>query len=88
MSPFNHLFHLHPAFKSSRITVSLHNVSHTFQDVTIDGHAYTISANRWLRVSGPAGTTVVADSNYGTIHRGDTLAVLKPQLDQTTVVVR
>jgi hypothetical protein len=79
---------MHPSLKASKITVSIQNRSHFFQDVSINGHSYTIYAQQWLHVSGPAGTTVLADSNHGTIHRGDTLVVLQPQFDNKTVIVK
>jgi hypothetical protein len=88
VSPFTRIFHMHPSLKVDKISVSIQNQSHTFQEVSINGHSYTIYAQQWLHVRGPVGTTVVADSNHGTIHRGDTIVVLEPQLDNTRVVVK
>jgi hypothetical protein len=85
ISPFSRAFHVHPNLKANRITVTLRNQGRVFQDVAINRRDYTIMPHQWLHVSGPAGTTVIADSNHGDTHRGDTLVVLQQQLNNSSI---
>jgi hypothetical protein len=88
ISPFSRVFHAHPNLKANRINITIRNQAHVFQDVAVNGRDYTIMPHQWLHVSGPAGTTVVADSNHGDTHRGDTLVVLQPQVNNSAIDLR
>ncbi len=70
--PFANLVHLHPhSNPDTRVTVTLVNQAHSFRDVKVDGHAYTIPCGQTLVVRAPIGTRIYADSRTPTLHRGD-----------------
>jgi hypothetical protein len=87
-APFSHIFHMHPSVRTQNITVALRNHQAVFQEVTINGHDYTMWAGQGLRISAPAGTAVYAASSHGSIHRGDKIVDIEPALDNTQIVLK
>ena len=90
LAPFSNLIHLHAhaATPDARITVTLRNVSPSFEDIRIDGRSYTVQAHQALTVKAPIGTVILAASSTGNLHRGDIVAALTPNLKDQSIVLR
>jgi hypothetical protein len=87
---FGKLVHLHPhaAQNDTRVSLTIHNDASMFQDVKIDGHTYTVEANKGITVKAPIGTLVYVASSTGEHHRGDVLVQMTAQLDQKSIDIR
>jgi hypothetical protein len=87
---FGRLVHLHPnaSQADTRVSLTIHNDSSLFQDVRIDGHTYTVGANRGITVKAPVGTVVYVASSTGEHCRGDVLVQMTAQLDQKSIDIR
>ncbi len=87
--PFANLVHLHPhTSPDSRVTLTLVNQAHSFRDVQVDGHAYTIPAGQTLIVRAPIGTRIYAGSPTPTLHRGDLMVEVSADSANQNVPVR
>jgi hypothetical protein len=76
--------HLHPQV-DTRVRVTLVNNSIGFRDVRVDGHVYTVQQHHSLVVTAPAGTVVYAVTPTVTLHRGDAIVEITPQLDKQKI---
>ena len=86
-SPLSGPVHLHPKMPDTRINLSLYNNAHSFRDVKIDGHMYTVPSHQLLLVKAPAGTVIFADSRTSRFRRGDIMLEVSPQNDNQKIVI-
>ena len=82
------LVHLHPHTSSdTRITLTLINQAHSFRDIKVDGHAYTIPSGQNLVVRAPIGTRIYADSRTPTLQRGDLMLEVDARLANQNIAI-
>ena len=87
LSPFKNVAHPHRPI-DQRVEFTLHNESKSFENVNIDGHSYTVTANQILTIKAPIGTVIYADSRFSTFHRGDALFTVNPSLQSSRIDLR
>ena len=88
-SPFANLVHLHPHTNpDTRVTLTLINRAHSFRDVNVDGHAYTIPSGQVLVVRAPIGTRIYAGSPTPTLHRGDLMLEVSAESADRNIPIR
>jgi hypothetical protein len=87
VTPLSRLVHLHPrgSEPDTRISITLHNQSNTFQEIKVNDHTYTVLAHRGLDIKAPAGTVVYADSSTGGLHRGEKLVEISSELNHKII---
>lgn len=88
--PLSNRMHLHPQNekKDTRVSLTLRNSTPFFQDVQIAGKSYTIFGNHTLLVKAPVGTRIIAASSTYGHHRGDVLAEVSPEKNNTLLELK
>ena len=87
--PFGNLFHMHPHAKpDDRVSVIVVNHGKSFQDVSVDGHVYTITADSNICIKAPVGTIVYRATSRPYHPKGEVLLAMTPEANDQKVELK
>ncbi len=87
--PFGNLVHMHPhARPDDRVSVLVVNHGKVFQDVSVAGHVYTITADSNIRIKAPAGTLVYRATPRPYHAKGEVLIAMTPAVNDQTIELK
>ena len=90
LSPLSNSDHQQRSVRQAdqRVTFDLRNESHSFHDLKIDGHLYTVLPDQGLYIKAPIGTVIYAGSRFGIFRPGDVLLTVSSSLQDSRVELR